>query len=89
MTIEELNELVISYGLNLQNKDTFYYGFFRDEIVLMYDKSEGKCAVWLGDGFSDYAVYKESIEGMIKNTIITIKEDEMKHKLEQISDDFH
>lgn len=89
MTIDELNDVVISYGLKLEIQDTFYYGFFRDVIVLMYDKSDGKGAVWLGDGFSDYAVYKESIEGMVKECIVALKEDEMKNKLERIDDDFH
>lgn len=55
----------------------------------MYDKSDGKAAVWLGDGFSDYAVYKESIEVLVKECIVALKEDEMKHKLERIDDDFH
>ena len=89
MTIEELNEIVISYGLNLKVQDTFYYGFFRDVIVLMYDNADGKAAVWLGDGFSDYAVYKDSIERLVKECIVALKEEEMKQKLENIDDDFH
>ena len=89
MTNSELNELVISYGLKAERQVNYIYCLFKDLVVLMYDNADGKCAVWMGTGFSHYMDSKTDIEAILKNTIIETKKEELEWKLGKIENDFH
>ena len=54
----------------------------------MYDNSDGKVAVWMGHNFSDYMDFKSDVEGILKNTIIESKKEELEIKLGKIAKDF-
>jgi len=88
MTNSELNELVISYGLKADRQENYIYCIYKDLVVLMYDNSNGKVAVWMGDNFSNYMDLKSDIEVILKNTIIETKKEELEYKLKKIAKDF-
>ena len=48
MTNDELNELVLSYGLKAERQVNYIYCIYKDLVVLMYDNSDGKVSVWMG-----------------------------------------
>ena len=89
MTNSELNELVISYGLKAERQVHYIYCLYKKLVVLMYDVSDGKTAVWKGTGFSYYMDLKSNIEVELKNTIIELKKEELECKLGRIENDFH
>lgn len=89
MTNSELNELVISYGLKAEKQVNYVYCLYKKLVVLMYDNSDGKAAVWMGTGFSYYMDLKSNIEVTLKNTIIELKKEELEWKLGKIENDFH
>ena len=89
MTNSELNELVISYGLKAETQENYIYCIYNKLVLLMYDKSDGKVAVWMGTGFSHYMDLKSEIEAILKNTIIETKKEELEWKLGKIENDFH
>ena len=88
MTNSELNELVISYGLKVEKQVNYIYCIYKDLVVLMYDISDGKTAVWMGSGFSYYMDLKSDIELKLKNTITELKKEELEIKLGKIKEDF-
>ena len=88
MTKTELNELVISYGLKVEKRVNYIYCLYKKLVVLMYDNSDGKTAVWMGSGFSYYMDLKSNIEVKLKNTIIELKKEELENKLGKIGEDF-
>lgn len=88
MTNSELNELVISYGLKVEKRVNYIYCLYKKLVVLMYDISDGKTAVWMGTGFSDYMDLKSDVEVILKNTIIESKKEELEIKLGKIAKDF-
>ena len=88
MTNSELNELVISYGLKAEKQENYIYCIYKDLVVLMYDNSDGKVSVWMGDNFSEYMDFKSDIEVILKNTIIESKKEELEIKLGKIGEDF-
>lgn len=88
MTNSELNELVISYGLKADRQENYIYCIYKDLVVLMYDNSNGKVAVWMGHNFSNYMDLKSDIEVILKNTIIETKKEELEYKLKKIAKDF-
>ena len=88
MTNSELNELVISYGLKAERQENYIYCIYKDLVVLMYDNSDGKVSVWMGDNFSEYMDFKSDIEVILKNTIIESKKEELEIKLGKIKEDF-
>jgi hypothetical protein len=88
MTNSELNELVISYGLKEEKRVNYIYCLYKKLVVLMYDISDGKTAVWMGGGFSYYMDLKSDIELKLKNTIIEFKKVELENKLVKIGEDF-
>jgi hypothetical protein len=88
MTNSELNELVISYGLKVEKRVNYIYCLYKKLVVLMYDISDGKTAVWMGWGFSYYMDLKSDIELKLKNTIIEFKKVELENKLVKIGEDF-
>jgi hypothetical protein len=88
MTNSELNELVISYGLKVEKQVNYIYCIYKDIVVLMYDNSNGKVSVWMGDNFSYYSDFKSKIEETLKNTIKEIKKEELEIKLGKIGEDF-
>lgn len=88
MTKTELNELVLSYGLKVEKQINYIYCLYKKLVVLMYDNSDGKTAVWMGSGFSYYMDLKSSIEETLKNTIIELKKEELEYKLGKIAKDF-
>lgn len=89
MTNSELNELVISYGLKAERHVGYIYCLYKKLVVLMYDVSDGKTAVWMGTCFSYYMDLKSNIEVELKNTIIELKKEELELKLGKIENDFH
>ena len=89
MTNSELNELVISYGLKVEKRVNYIYCLYKKLVVLMYDISDGKTAVWMGSGFSYYMDLKSDIELKLKNTITELKKEELEYKLNEIKNDFH
>ena len=88
MTNSELNELVISYGLKVEKRVNYIYCLYKKLVVLMYDISDGKTAVWMGSGFSYYMDLKSDISVILKNTIIELKKIELECKLGKIAEDF-
>lgn len=88
MTNNELNELIISYGLKAERQENYIYCIYKDLVVLMYDNSDGKVSVWMGTDFSDYMDFKSDIEVILKNTIIESKKEELEIKLGKIAKDF-
>lgn len=88
MTNSELNELIISYGLKAERQENYVYCIYKDLVVLMYDNSDGKVSVWMGDNFSDYMDLKSDVEPILKNTIIENKKEELEYKLGKIAKDF-
>ena len=88
MTKTELNELVLSYGLKVEKRVNYIYCLYKKLVVLMYDNSDGKTAVWMGSGFSYYMDLKSNIELNLKNTIIELKKEELENKLGKIGEDF-
>lgn len=88
MTNSELNELVISYGLKAERQIHYIYCLYKKLVVLMYDISDGKTAVWMGMGFSYYMDLKSEVEVALKNTIIELKKEELEWKLGKIKNDF-
>ena len=88
MTNSELNELIISYGLKAEKRVNYIYCLYKKLVVLMYDNSDGKTAVWMGSGFSYYMDLKSNIELNLKNTIIELKKEELENKLGKIGEDF-
>ena len=88
MTNNELNELIISYGLKAERQENYIYCIYKDLVVLMYDNSDGKVSVWMGDNFSEYMDFKSDIEVILKNTIIESKKEELEIKLGKIKEDF-
>ena len=89
MTNSELNELVISYGLKVEKRVNYIYCLYKKLVVLMYDISDGKTAIWMGIGFSYYMDLKSDIELKLKNTITELKKEELDKKLDEIKNDFH
>ena len=88
MTIEGFKDLVISYGLKLDQQEESYYGFYKDMVVIIYDDSYEEATVWIGTNFSDYMNLKSEIEAILKNTLIELKDEELKNKLGKIKNDF-
>lgn len=88
MTMEEFKDLIISYGLKLDQLEESYYGFYKDMIVIIYDDCYKEAAVWLGTNFSDYMGLKSEIEAILKNTLIETKKEELENKLGKIKNDF-
>lgn len=89
MTMEELNELVISNGLKLDRPDiSASYAFYKDMIVIIYDNEYGEAAVWKGTDFSEYISSKSNIEELVKKCIIALKKEEQENKLKKIAKDF-
>ena len=88
MTNSELNELIISYGLKAERQENYIYCLYKKLVVLMYDISDGKAAIWMGIGFSYYMDLKSDIEVILKNTIIESKKEELEIKLGKIAKDF-
>ncbi len=88
MTNSELNELVISYGLKAERQENYVYCIYKDLVVLMYDNSDGKVAVWMGHNFSDYMDLKSDAEVILKYTIMETKKEELEIKLGKIAKDF-
>ena len=88
MTKTELNELIISYGLKVEKRVNYIYCLYKKLVVLMYDISDGKTAVWMGTGFSYYMDLKSDIAVNLKNTIIELKKIELECKLGKIAEDF-
>lgn len=88
MTNSELNELVLSYGLKVEKRVNYIYCLYKKLVVLMYDNSDGKTAVWMGSGFSYYMDLKSNIELNLKNTIIELKKEELENKMRKIAKDF-
>lgn len=88
MTNNELNDLIISYGLKAERQENYVYCIYKDLVVLMYDNSDGKVSVWMGDNFSEYMDLKSDAEVILKYTIMESKKEELKLKLENIDDDF-
>lgn len=88
MTNSELNEFIISYGLKAERQENYIYCIYKDLVVLMYDNSDGKVAVWMGDNFSDYMDLKSDVEVILKNTIMETKKEELEIKLKKIAKDF-
>lgn len=88
MTNSELNELVISYGLKVEKRVNYIYCLYKKLVVLMYDISNGKTAIWMGIGFSYYIDLKSDIELELKNTIKELKKEELEYKLGKIAKDF-
>lgn len=80
MTMNELNELVISYGLKAERQENYIYCMYKDLVVLVYDNSNGKVSVWMGHNFSNYMDLKSDIEVILKNTIIETKKEELEIK---------
>ena len=89
MTMEEFKELIISYGLKLDKEVDSYYGIYKEMIVIIYDDSYEEAAVWIGTNFSDYMNLKSEIEAILKNTLIELKNEELKNKLGKMENDFH
>lgn len=89
MTNSELNELVISYGLKAERQVNYIYCLYKKLVVMIYDNTDGKTAVWMGTGFSYYMDLKSNIEVELKNTIIELKKEELELKLGKIENDFH
>lgn len=89
MTMEEFDELVISYGLKAERQVNYIYCIYKDLLILMYDISDGKAAVWMGTNFSDYMALKSNVEAILKNTIIKTKKEELETKLGKIKEDFY
>lgn len=87
MTMNELDELVISYGLKVERSINYINCMYKDLVVLVYDKSNGKAAVWMGSDFSVMDL-KSSIEVTLKNTIMETKKEDLKNKLGKIAKDF-
>ena len=88
MTNSELNELIISYGLKTERQENYIYCIYKDLVVLMYDNSDGKVSVWMGDNFSDYMDLKSDAEPILKYIIMETKKEELEIKLGKIAKDF-
>ena len=88
MTMEEFNEIVISNGLKLDRNISTSYAFYKNMIVIIYDKDYGESAVWKGSGFSKYIGSKSNVEEMVKKCIIAFKKEEQENKLKKIVMDF-
>lgn len=88
MTNSELDELVLSYGLKVEKRVNYIYCLYKKLVVLIYDISDGKTAIWMGIGFSYYMDLKSEIELKLKNTIKELKKEELEYKLGKIKNDF-